>query len=99
MGKEIVDVIFNSYFKGPRQTGTLDTSFITSINGTFICLAAAVLHHCLSAWSNGDYRKGPEFGSPVSVGMSDFVVCTTRLGADEYSCFSSYGGRFQLFLS
>ena len=60
---EMIDLVYEMYFKNRWQQGSKDRSFIAKINHTFICLVAAVIHHSLSSWSTGMFKKPAEFGS------------------------------------
>jgi len=35
---------------------------IDKINPTFVALTATAIHHCLSAWTTGEFKVPPEFG-------------------------------------
>jgi hypothetical protein len=57
----IPTIIFNRYFKGPRQRGNVDPTFIDNINKVFICLTATCLHHALEPWATGVYIPPKQF--------------------------------------
>jgi len=61
--------MFSCYFDRTRQSGVRDQSLVGEINATFICLTATVLHHCLQAWSTGEYKIPTDFGGPHTKGV------------------------------
>jgi hypothetical protein len=65
--KELIDVVYATFFSGPRQQGVKDRRFVDNINATFICLTATAVHHCLHMWETGVYKKS-EFGSDTTKG-------------------------------
>src|SRR5436190_22503887 len=75
---EMVDIVYDTYFKNSRQLGSKDRSFITRINHTFVCLTATALHHCLSAWCMGVFKQPPEFGGALTRSKSSAFDRSSR---------------------
>jgi hypothetical protein len=57
----IPTIMFNRYFKGPRQRGNVDPTFINNINKVFVCLTATCLQHALEPWATGVYVPPKQF--------------------------------------
>ena len=54
---EIVTLIFEIFFERPKMRGNRDETFFGKMNGTFICLVAGVIRHCLREYQLGDRLK------------------------------------------
>ncbi|KAF8419988.1 hypothetical protein BGX38DRAFT_1263992 [Terfezia claveryi] len=52
--EEIVNIIYQWYFQGPKMKGNRDPGFLDRINGVFICFVASAMRHSLKAWKTGD---------------------------------------------
>ncbi|KAF8458809.1 hypothetical protein BGX38DRAFT_1138404 [Terfezia claveryi] len=52
--EEIVNIIYQWYFQGPKMKGNRDPGFLDRINGIFICFVASAIHHSLKVWKTGD---------------------------------------------
>jgi hypothetical protein len=57
----IPTIMFNRYFKGPKQRGNVDPTFIDNINKVFVCLTATCLQHALEPWATGVYVPPKQF--------------------------------------
>ncbi|KAF8455618.1 hypothetical protein BDZ91DRAFT_801362 [Kalaharituber pfeilii] len=51
---ELVTIIWQYYFSGPRMKGKRDPIFLDKINGKFLCLVASTMRHCLTFWATGE---------------------------------------------
>ncbi|KAF8428826.1 hypothetical protein BGX38DRAFT_1334659 [Terfezia claveryi] len=54
--EEIVNIIYQRYFQGPKMKGNRDPGFLDRINGVFICFVASAMRHSLKAWKTGDFN-------------------------------------------
>jgi len=52
--EEIVTIIYQKYFQGPKRKGNREPDFLEKINGVFICFVATTIRHCLKAWRTGE---------------------------------------------
>jgi len=43
-------MIFAQYYSGPKMKSSTDNCFLDNINGTCICLTAAILRHSVRSW-------------------------------------------------
>ena len=48
-----MELIYEMFFKRPRMRGRRDSSFFDKINGSFVCLMAVTIQHCLKEWKEG----------------------------------------------
>ncbi|RPB18309.1 hypothetical protein L211DRAFT_854246 [Terfezia boudieri ATCC MYA-4762] len=55
--EEIVAIIYQWYFKGPKMQGNRDPDFLNKVNGIFICFVASAMHHSLKAWRKGEIAR------------------------------------------
>lgn len=58
LAPEILEIIFEKYFKGSRMRGRQDKDFISNINKEFISFVTTAMYFCLKLWSSGSYA-GP----------------------------------------
>jgi hypothetical protein len=56
-----IDIIYERFFNGPKCRGFVMKDFVDRINGTFIALVCATVHHQISAWSTGTFVKPGHF--------------------------------------
>jgi len=49
----MLSVIFAQFYSSPKRKGMTDARFLSKIDGSFICLTAAMLGHQLRCWWTG----------------------------------------------